>query len=98
MVLEEDASSRLRASRRMRLAGESKALPEMGTAEDEVTLVDVRVRESRRVWNFRLVVASASGRCDVVSASVDGGGGGGGGGERDGVASICVGSSMLAMV
>jgi len=94
VVVEEDTSSRLRASRRMRFAGESNVLPEIGIVEDEVALVEVRVRESRRVWNFRLVVASASGRCDVVFVSVDEAGGGGGGG-RDGAAGICVGSSML---
>jgi len=53
-----------------------------------VALDALRVSESRRAWNFRFVVASASGRCDVVATTVVAEGGGGGGGGRDGVAGI----------
>lgn len=65
----------------MRLAGESNVLPDIGVEEDAAALDVVRVSESRREWNLRFVVASASGRCDVVAE-------GGGGGGRDGVAGI----------
>jgi len=70
----------------MRLAGESNVLPDIGVEDDAVALDVVRVSESRREWNLRFVVASASGRCDAVTVVVVAEGGGGGG--RDGVAGI----------
>lgn len=70
------------------MAGESNVLPDIGVEDDAVALDALRVSESRRAWNFRFVVASASGRCDVVATTVVAEGGGGGGGGRDGVAGI----------
>jgi hypothetical protein len=63
-----DDSRRLRASMRMRFAGESNVV--LGADLEEVP----RVMDSRREWNLRLVVAKASGgREEVVAVgAVDG--------------------------
>jgi len=95
VVLAEETSNRLRASSRMRFAGESNRLPEIGVEDVAVALEVVRVRDPRREWNFRFVVAKASGRCDVVLAVVDDGGEGG---ARDGVAGIEVSASMVSWI
>jgi len=61
-----DASRRLRASMRMRFAGESNVVPEkeevLGADMEEVP----RVMDSSREWNLRLVVARASGGREEV--------------------------------
>jgi len=96
VVLAVEASNRLRASSRMRFAGESNVLPEVGVEDAAVALEVVRVMESRREWNFRLVVASASGRCNVPTVVLANDGSGGGG--RDGVAGIWTDSSMIILL
>jgi len=70
-----DDSRRLRASMRMRLAGESNVVLEkaevLGAGLGEVP----RVMDSSREWNLRLVVAKASGGREevvVVVGAVDG--------------------------
>jgi hypothetical protein len=66
VVEDEDDSSRFRASSRMRLAGLSKLLEPSKLLPLRGTMVglgaDEPVMESSREWNFRLVVAKASGR------------------------------------
>jgi hypothetical protein len=59
-------SRRLRASMRMRFAGESKVVLEKEEVLGAGFEALPRVMDSRREWNLRLVVAKASGGREVV--------------------------------